>query len=250
MSADPPDGDLAPLVEGAAALGLTLDEAQLARYSRFRALLLDWNTRINLTAIIEPAEILRLHFLDALTCLLALPESTRQARMTLLDVGSGAGLPGLALAIAVPHWRVMSLEATAKKVRFQQAVIGELDLTNVRAIASRAEELGRQPAHRAAYDIVTARALASLPTLLEYCAPFARPGGTIIAPKKGDLTAEIASGARAAFLLGARLLDPVPVPLPSLADGRVLLVARQQRPCPPQYPRPAGAPTKRPLGMV
>lgn len=249
MSADPRDGDLAPLIEGAATLGLALAQAQLARFVRFRALLLDWNTRINLTAITDPAEVLRLHVLDSLTCLLAIPESTRRKRMTLLDVGSGAGFPGLALAIALPHWRVTSLEATGKKVRFQEAVIADLELTNVRAIAGRAEELGRQPEHRAAYDVVTARALASLPTLLEYCAPFAGPGGTIIAPKKGDLAGEIAAGSGAASLLGARLLSPIPVSLPSLADGRVLLVARQMRPCPPQYPRPAAAPAKKPLGQ-
>lgn len=266
MSANPRDNDdLAPLIEGAAALGLALDGAPglppersllpreggiAARFARFRALLLDWNARVNLTAITDPAEILRLHFLDALTCVLALPEAARQERIELLDVGSGAGLPGLALAIACPHWHVTSLEATGKKVRFQQAVIDELRLTNANAISGRAEEIGRQPAWREHFDVVTARALASLPTLLEYCAPFVRVGGTIIAPKKGDLMEEIAAGTRAASLLGAQLLAPIPVTLPSLDDGRVLLVARQQRPCPPQYPRPAGAPAKRPLGTA
>lgn len=248
MSAEPRDDDLAPLVEGVAALGLALDDAQLASFARFRALLLDWNTRINLTAITDPSEVLTRHFLDALTCVLALPAEQRQTSVKLLDVGSGAGLPGLALAIACPHWRVTSLEATGKKVRFQEAVIAELGLTNARAVAGRAEELGRQPQHRGAYDIVTARALATLPTLLEYCSPFARTSGTIIAPKKGDLAEELAAGARAVSLLGAHLLAPIPVTLPPLNDGRVLLVARQQRPCPPLYPRAAGAPMKRPLG--
>lgn len=248
MSADPRDDDLAPLVEGAAALGLTLDDVQLARFARFRALLLNWNERINLTAITDPSEVLTRHFLDALTCVLALPAEQRQTSVKLLDVGSGAGLPGLALAIACPMWHVTSLEATGKKVRFQEAVIAELGLPNARAIAGRAEELGRLPQHRGAYDIVTARALASLPTLLEYCAPFAHPGGTIIAPKKGNLTEELAAGARATSLLGAHLLAPIPVTLPPLADGRVLLVARQHRPCPLLYPRAAGAPTKHPLG--
>jgi 16S rRNA (guanine527-N7)-methyltransferase len=250
MSAEPHDDDLAPLLHGAAALGFALDEAQLARFARFRALLLDWNTRINLTAITGSAEVLTRHFLDALTCVLALPEAKRQASIALLDIGSGAGLPGLALAIALPHWRVTSLEATGKKVRFQQAVIADLALANAQAIAGRAEDLGRKPEHRGAYDIVTARALAALPTLLEYCAPFACVGGAIIAPKKGDLTAEMAAGARAASLLGAHLLAPIPVTLPPLDDGRVLLVARQERPCPPQYPRAAGAPLKRPLGTL
>jgi 16S rRNA (guanine527-N7)-methyltransferase len=248
MSAESRNDDLAPLVRGAVALGLALGEAQLTRFGRFRALLLDWNTRVNLTAITDPMEVLTRHFLDSLTCVLALPADARDQGIELLDVGSGAGLPGLALAIALPRWHVTSLEATGKKVRFQEAVIAELGLTNARAVTGRAEEVGRTPAHRGAYDVVTARALASLPTLLEYCAPFARIGCTIIAPKKGELGEEIAAGGRAAALLGARLLAPIPITLPPLDDGRMLLVARQERLCPPQYPRAAGAPTKRPLG--
>lgn len=242
------DEGLTTLVQGAASLGVSLDAAQVERFARFRELLLDWNTRVNLTAITDPAEVARLHFLDALTCLLALPESARYRPLRLLDVGSGAGLPGLALAVACPAWQVTSLEATGKKVRFQEAVIAALGLENARAVAGRAEEVARKPEWRGRFDVVTARALAALPTLLEYCCPFAKVGGTIIAPKKGELTEELAAGTRAAPLLGAQLLAPIPVTLPALSDQRVLLVARQQHACPPQYPRAAGAPAKRPLG--
>src|SRR5262249_62222326 len=140
---------------------------------RFRALLLGWNTRVNLTAITDPTEVAVRHFLDALTCLLALPAGARHEPITLLDVGSGAGLPGLALAIACPRWRVTTLEATAKKVRFQQAVIDELALGNARALAGRAEERAHARELRGQFDVVTARALAALPALLAYCAPFA-----------------------------------------------------------------------------
>lgn len=244
-------GDLAPLCEGAAALGVKLDDEQLAHFARYRDLLLDWNTRINLTAITDPAEVVTRHFLDSLTCTLALPADERgdRARLrTLLDVGSGAGFPGLALAIAFPRWRVTLLEATGKKVRFLDTVIAELGLTHARTLAARAEEVARQREQRGHYALVTARALSALPTLLEYCAPFARVGGLIIAPKKGDLADEIAAGARAATTLGAQLRDPIAVTLPPLADGRVLLVAQQQRPCPPSYPRAGGAPLKQPLG--
>jgi 16S rRNA (guanine527-N7)-methyltransferase len=165
-----------------------------------------------------------------------------------LDVGSGAGFPGLALAIAFPAWRVTLLEATGKKVRFLETVLAELSLTNAQALTGRAEDIARRPEHRGAYGVVTARAVAAMPTLLEYCAPFARAGGQLIMPKKGDLTAELAAGGRAAPLLGACLLDSLPVTVPPLDDGRVLVMARQERPCPPQYPRAAGAPVKRPLG--
>lgn len=239
---------LSPLVEGAAALGLALDGGQLAAFARLRDLLIEWNTRFNLTAITAPEEIATRHFLDSLTCVLAVPMERRAASLRALDVGSGAGFPALPLAIAFPHWRVTSLEATGKKVRFQEAACAELGLRNVRPLAGRAEEVARQPAQRGHYDLVVARAVAALPTLLEYCCPFVRASGLCVLPKKGDLTEELAAGARAAPMLGARLLDPIPVTVPPLDEGRVLLVTRQERPCPSQYPRPAGAPTKRPLG--
>ncbi len=245
-----PEHALDVLARGAVALGIALDQRQLDQFARLRALLLEWNERINLTAITDPAEVVSRHFLDSLTCALAVPQGRHNALLALLDVGSGAGFPGLALAIAFPHWRVVSLDATRKKTRFQEAVVEALKLRNVRVIAGRAEEMGRAAAWRAHFDIVTARALSALPTLLEYCAPFARVGGYVVAPKKGDLADEIAAGERAAEMLGARLLPPIPVAVPPLDDGRVLLVARQVRPCPTQYPRAAGAPVKQPLGTV
>ncbi len=241
--------DLRALTEGASQLGVPLDARQLGQFARLRDLLLDWNTRINLTAIADPAEVVTKHFLDSLTCVLALPREARESPRSVLDVGAGAGFPGLPLAIALPAWRVRLLEATGKKVRFIEAAIADLALPNASAVAGRAEELAHRPASRGAYDVVTARAVAALPTLLEYCCPFARVGATLVFPKKGELAAELAAGARAASILGAELLPPIPVPsLAGLTDDRVLIVAHQWRPCPPQYPRAAGAPVKRPLG--
>jgi 16S rRNA (guanine527-N7)-methyltransferase len=237
-----------PLRLGAASLGVTLDDTQMARFAALSDLLLDWNTRVNLTAITNPAQVVTLHFLDSLTCALALTLEERARPLALLDVGSGAGFPGLPLAIAFPHWRVTLLEATGKKTRFQEAVIAALGLKNANALNGRAEELARSPEHRGRYDVVTARAVAALPSLLEYCLPFTRPGGVVIAPKKGELTDEIAMGMDAARLLGAQLLDPIPVALSQLDDGRALLVARAVQTCPKQYPRAGGAPLKRPLG--
>ena len=246
---DEPGEGMDALAAGAAALGLALDAAQVERFVRYRALLLDWNTRVNLTAITDPAEVVARHFLDSLTCVLALPAAWREREVALLDVGSGAGFPGLPIAIALPKWRVTLLEATGKKVRFLEAVIAELGLANVQTMMGRAEEAAHQPAYHGRFDVVTARALAALPALLEYCCPFVRAGGYVVAPKKGDLAAEVAAGVRAARLLGAKLLAPVPVTLAALADGRVLVVVRQERPCPQQYPRAAGAPAKRPVGI-
>ena len=240
---------LTPLLAGAESLGLTLSAERLAQFDKLCDLLLDWNTRVNLTAITDPAEVVTRHFLDSLTCALALTAEERAKPLRLLDVGSGAGFPGLPLAIAFPHWQVTLLEATGKKTRFQQAVIDALGLTNTRTLNARAEDAAHAKEQRGRYDVVTARAVAALPTLLEYCVPFARVRGVVIAPKKGDISTEIEAGARAAELLGARLLPPIAITMPGLAeDGRALLVARQQRGCPALYPRAAGAPQKHPLG--
>jgi 16S rRNA (guanine527-N7)-methyltransferase len=242
--------DFAPLVDGAAALGVPLDDAQLDQFSHFRDLLLDANTRVNLTAITDPAEVVIRHFLDSLTCLFAVEPAKRVQPLRLLDIGSGAGFPGVPLAIAFPAWRVTSLEATGKKARLQQETVAALGLANVTVLTGRAEEFARKPEHRGHYDLVTARAVAALPTLLEYCCPFAHIGGRVIAPKKGDLADEVTAGTKAASLLGAKLLAPIPVTIPPLVDGRALLIAEQRRACPQQYPRPAGAPAKHPLGAV
>jgi 16S rRNA (guanine527-N7)-methyltransferase len=231
-------------------MGIPLDDGQIEQFQRLRALLLEWNERVNLTAITDSLEIEARHFLDSLTCALALPPHQWNVPLRVLDIGSGAGFPALPLAIAFPRWQVTSLDATGKKIHFQQEVVANLGLDNARPLHGRAEELVRQPGERSRYQFVTARAVAALPTLLEYCCPFTYTSCRIVLPKKGDLTDEIAAGQRAAAQLGAHLLDPMPVTIPPLDDGRVLIVADQMRRCPPQYPRPGGAPSKHPLGTT
>jgi 16S rRNA (guanine527-N7)-methyltransferase len=248
--------DAAVLRAGAATLGLALDDAQIRQFLMLRELLLEWNARVNLTAITEPRAVLVRHFLDALACVVGCTPDERAAPLRVLDVGSGAGLPGLALAIALPHWQITSLEATGKKVRFQEAAIAALDLPNVRAVQGRAETVAHEAPYRATFAVVTARALASLPTLLEWCQPFAHVGGCVLAPKKGDLGDELAQGARAARTLGGDPPEPLPLPLdlltlaPDLADGRVVIRVRQRHPSAPRYPRPGAASMKAPLGAA
>jgi 16S rRNA (guanine527-N7)-methyltransferase len=240
--------DIETLLTGARLIGLDLAPAQLQQFAHYRALLLEWNQRFNLTAITNPQDVLTKHFLDSLALLFALPPAERKKHLRLLDVGSGAGFPGLPLHIAFPDWRVTLLEATGKKVHFLETVISALGLGQARAIQGRAEELAHDPQHRARYDLVTARGLASVSTLLEYCLPFCRPGGLVIAPKKGEISAEVEQGTRAAALLGGRFVETRPFSLPGLEDQRALVIFQAGRPAPAQYPRRAGAPVKQPLG--
>lgn len=215
----------------------------VAQFLRLREELLDWNTRVNLTAITEPVEVLLKHFLDSL----ALLEVRAVERARLLDIGAGAGFPGLPLKIARPQWEIVLLEATGKKVAFQRHVIETLGLSSIEAIHGRAEEIAHQPVYRATFDLVTARAVAALPVLLEYAAPFCRVGGQILLPKKGELAAELEQGERAARALGLVLKADQRVTLPGLNDGRRILVWEQVKPCPPQYPRSGSAIAKKPL---
>lgn len=218
--------------------------ASVAQFLQLRRELLDWNARVNLTAITDPAEVLLKHFLDSLSLLAVYGDE----RARVLDIGAGAGFPGLPLKIARPQWEVVLLEATGKKVLFQRRVIELLGLHHIEAVHGRAEELARRAEYRGSFDLVTARAVAALPVLLEYAAPFCRVGGRILLPKKGELAEELEQGKRAARSLGAVLKADLPVTLAGLDDGRRILVWEQARACPAQYPRSGAMLAKRPLG--
>jgi 16S rRNA (guanine527-N7)-methyltransferase len=231
-------------VAGLLQLDIELSARQIEQLLLYRRELLDWNTRINLTAITDFEEVLTKHFLDSLSLLLVYDRPETR----LLDIGSGAGFPGLPLKIVRPQWLVTLLEATNKKVSFLLHMIEVLQLEDVEAVHGRAEELAHKREYRTAFDMVAARAVSSLPTLLEYAAPYCRVGGSIVLPRKGDLTTELVQGKRAAAQVGASLKANVPVTLPGLADGRRLLAWEQQKPCPTQFPRSGAAIAKRPLG--
>ena len=244
--------DLDILSAGAASLGVPLAADQLAQFRRFGELLLRGNERMNLTAITEPAQVQTLHFLDALALVPAIRAwcaTAGQDDPTLVDVGSGAGMPGLPLKIALPALRVTLLDATGKRVRFLQETITALGLRGIGAVQGRAEEVGRHPEWRERFDLATARAVARLPTLLEWCLPLIRPGGLLLAPKAGDLADELTQGERAAALLGGQLLGAPPVDLAEL-PGRVLVLIAKERRTHTRYPRGGGQPANNPLGAA
>lgn len=236
------------LSAGVRPLGLELSEQQLAQFQCYRAELLEWNTRFNLTAITDPEEVLTRHFLDSLSLLLALDRPRVRPTLSLLDIGTGAGFPGLPLKIVRADWQITLVDATGKKVQFLQHVIETLGLEGIEAVQGRAEELAHKPAYRGAFDVVTARAVASFSTLLEYSAPFSKVRGLIVLPKKGLLDEELAQGKRAAQQLGTVLKADLPVTLPELADGRRLFIWEQRMLCPSQFPRNGGTMSKKPLG--
>lgn len=258
--------DLKLLQAGASELGLELTREQLSAFSLYMNELLRWNERANLTAIVAPDEIQTKHFLDSLTCLLGFPGAgalgesrdgspsrdlaarlNRGAGLSCIDIGSGAGFPGIPLKICLPEMRLTLIESIGKKTAFLSHLVKVLRLEDTRVFTTRAEDQVRIPGEREGYDVAVARAVSRLAVLAELCLPFCRVGGRVVAPKKGDLAQEIEEGQHAVRLLGGVCKAPIPVHLSLLEDERVVVVMEKVGPTPHQYPRRAGMPAKRPL---
>jgi 16S rRNA (guanine527-N7)-methyltransferase len=234
------------LIAGTRELGVTLDDGHLTAFEACYRELVDWNQRFNLTAITDWDGVLVRHFLDSLSCLKALPRADLSAGAQVIDVGTGAGFPGLALKIVCPGMRLTLLEATRKKVTFLEHVVRVLGL-EVEVIHMRAEDLGRDPAHREKYDWALARAVAEMQTLAEYLLPLVRVGGAALAQKGEDATAEVQRAETAIVRLGGQVRQLVPVELRGLAETRYLVVVNKVAATPERYPRRAGVPRKSPI---
>ena len=232
------------LATQAAGFGLHLGATQLEQFAVYQALLLEWNERINLTAIQEPALIQERHFLDSLTCATVTGDLNGQS---LIDVGAGAGFPGLPLKILYPQLRLALVESVQKKARFLESVVAELGVADVDVIAERAEVLGQQVAHRSQYDWAVARAVAPMRVLAEYLLPFCRVGGHVLAQKGKNAASETAAARGAIVELGGAEPQLRPVQLPHVLETRYLVVVEKVKETPSRYPRRAGIPAKRPL---
>jgi 16S rRNA (guanine527-N7)-methyltransferase len=224
--------------------GLHLSTKQVTMLGAYERELLEWNEKFNLTAIRDVEGIRSKHFLDSFSCVQAWKTN---APTRLIDVGTGAGFPGLALKILYPAMRLTLVESVGKKANFCQHIVETLALENVEVLAVRAEEVGQMPAHREKYDWAVARAVASMPVLAEYLLPLVKVGGGILAQKGESGPAEAQSAEKALKMLGGRLRQLVRVELPGVADERYLVIVNKVAATPPGYPRRAGVPALKPL---
>ncbi|TFG66987.1 MAG: 16S rRNA (guanine(527)-N(7))-methyltransferase RsmG [Anaerolineales bacterium] len=235
------------LISGAQDLQITLQPEQLDALRFYQQELVAWNHQFNLTAITDDEGIQLRHFLDSLSCLLALEKGERLGGKRVIDVGTGAGFPGLVLKIVCPGIRLTLLEATAKKSSFLEHIIEQLALDSVTVLTGRAEELGQNPLHRETYDWAIARAVADLPILVEYLLPLVKVSGRMLAQKGERAPAEVQRSQGAIEQLGGRLRRLVQVDLRGIAETRYLVLVDKVAITPDRYPRRPGIPNKRPL---
>lgn len=232
------------LSEVAKEYGLELTSDQISAFNRYYELLVEWNEKINLTAITEPREVAIKHIVDSLSCY---QKELFTGQVSLIDVGTGAGFPGLPLKIFYPELKLTLLDSLNKRVKFLQLVVDELGLKDVEVIHARSEEAARNKKYREKFDLATARAVARLSIICEYCLPFVKQGGTFIALKGRQYEEEIQEAQKAFSVLGGKLVKSMPVKLPELEDKRAVVYIKKEKATPKVYPRKAGTPERNPI---
>lgn len=226
-------------------MGLALDEKQMAQYARYYELLVEWNEKINLTAITERDEVYLKHFYDSIT--LGLHTDVLEGEMTLCDVGAGAGFPSIPLKIAYPNLKVTIVDSLNKRINFLELLFKELGLEGVRCYHDRAETFGQNVEHRAAYDIVTARAVARMSVLSELCVPLVKKGGYFVAMKAASSKEELDDAKAAIATLGGKVEEDYAFELPKEEGERHIILIKKAKETPKKYPRKPGLPNKKPL---
>jgi len=225
-------------------LGITLTDDQIQQFITYYEMLVEWNEVMNLTAITEYEEVMKKHFIDSISLIKAYDVSKSA---TVIDVGTGAGFPGLALKIAYPNLKVTLLDSLNKRINFLNAVIDKLELKGVEAIHGRAEDFAKAGKLREKFDLCVSRAVANLSTLSEYCLPFVKVGGQFISYKSEKIVEEKAAAENAIKILGGKVSEQVEFTLPDSDIYRNLFVITKERQTPKKYPRKAGLPGKEPL---
>jgi 16S rRNA (guanine527-N7)-methyltransferase len=225
-------------------LGFQLTPRQIAAFECYEKLLLEWNEKFNLTAIRNSESIRSKHFLDSLSILLVI---NGVSAMKMVDVGTGAGFPGIPMKIICPSLQLTLVESVGKKADFCKLVVSTLGLENVNVLQLRAEDMGQMPAYREKFDLATARAVANLPILIEFLLPLVKVGGKIVAQKGESGPAETQAAEKAIHLLGGRLSQVKPAIIPGIVEERFLILINKVATTPPQYPRRPGLPAKKPI---
>jgi 16S rRNA (guanine527-N7)-methyltransferase len=225
--------------------GLSLSDFQKALFDTFLSEMLEWNQKFNLTAIREVDAIEIKHFLDSLSVVEAFKDGFVPGSM--IDIGTGAGLPGIPLRVVYPEAKLTLVESIKKKAGFCEHAAQALGLENVIVSTARAEEIGQDPLHREKYDLVLARAVAIMPVLVEYLLPLAMIGGRVVMQKGKNAREESENSRNAIRLLGGKLLDIIPIDLPEVEDERYLVVLEKVRTTPSEFPRRVGVPAKSPI---
>lgn len=225
-------------------LSIVLNDKQIQQFEQYYNILVEWNKVMNLTAITEYEEVIEKHFLDSLTIVDAI---NMEKIETLIDVGTGAGFPGIPLKIAFPHLKVTLLDSLNKRIKFLNEVIDLLDLDDIKAIHGRAEDYAKQAEYREQYDICVSRAVANLATLSEYCLPYVKVDGLFVPYKSGEIDEELKSSEKAVSILGGKVEEVVKFQLPGTNIGRSFVKIHKIKETKKKYPRKAGMPTKEPL---
>ena len=225
-------------------IGITLNDTQLQQFQEFYELLIEKNKVMNLTAITEEEEVIDKHFIDSLTCKRVM--DMNQVR-SVIDIGTGAGFPGIPLKIAFPNLKVTLLDSLNKRVQFLNAVIEKLELKNIQAIHGRAEDFARNKEYREQYDIAVSRAVANMSTLSEYCIPFVKNNGLFIPFKSEKISEELVHAENALNILNSKLVDQIEFNLPNSDLYRNLVIIKKKQTISGKYPRKAGMPSKNPL---
>lgn len=225
-------------------IGITLNEQQKQQFDKYYEMLVEWNKVMNLTGITEYDEVNLKHFTDSLT--IARTQEMQKVQ-SVIDIGTGAGFPGIPLKIAFPHLKVVLLDSLNKRIKFLDAVIEELGLENISTIHRRAEDFAKKKEYREQFDLCVSRAVANLSTLSEYCLPFVAVNGSFVSYKSGDSEEEIQQAKHAISLLGGKVKNVDKFQLPGTDMGRALVEIKKTKQTPGKYPRKAGLPAKEPL---
>lgn len=238
--------DLTKFKHGLEELNITLTDEQIEQFLQYYEMLVEKNKVMNLTGITEYEEVIQKHFLDSLSLIRVIPDIASQ-KLTVIDLGTGAGFPGIPLKIAFPELEITLMDSLNKRILFLQEVIDALDLKKVSAVHGRAEEMASNATHRQQYDLCVSRAVSNLAVLTEYCLPFVKKGGLFVSYKSADSDAEIQEGKKAISILGGKLTSVDKFQLPDSDLRRALVCIKKVKDTPKKYPRKAGTPAKLPL---